>query len=212
MNKVFPQGDNGNGAAGTKALSGGAEGCSPFSCSRHRACLLASVLLLLATLAAFIALIIIIRLPLRMPGRQVCITLTNRTGFLCHDQRHCIPASRVCDGIRTCAHGEDEDEGLCQTPVRSTRPCPYQWYCLGDLASWTLEARECPGARPFQDTPAALLLVLISPVTECPPCGPGWWRCPSTVFKYCDCIPRSLCRDRVQHCSDWSDEYSCPGP
>ena len=50
------------------------------------------------------------------------------------------------------------------------------------------------------------------PVTTCPPCGPGWWPCPSTLFKYCSCIPRSLCRDHVQHCSDWSDEYSCPGP
>ncbi|XP_010845445.1 PREDICTED: low-density lipoprotein receptor class A domain-containing protein 1 isoform X3 [Bison bison bison] len=52
----------------------------------------------------------------------------------------------------------------------------------------------------------------LPPVTTCPPCGPGWWRCPSTVFRYCSCIPRSLCRDHVQHCFDWSDEYSCPGP
>lgn len=45
---------------------------------------------------------------------QSCVTLTNRTGFLCHDRRHCIPAHRVCDGIRTCPHGEDEDESLCR--------------------------------------------------------------------------------------------------
>ncbi|KAF5923136.1 hypothetical protein HPG69_012225 [Diceros bicornis minor] len=96
----------------------------------------------------------------------------NRTGFLCHDRRSCIPASGVCDGVHTCAHGEDEGEALCP----------------------------------------ALLLALVPPVTMCPPCGPGWWHCPSTVFKYCGCIPRSLCRDHVQHCSDWSDEYSCPGP
>lgn len=43
-----------------------------------------------------------------------CVTLTNRTGFLCHDRRHCIPAHGVCDGVRTCPHGEDEDESLCR--------------------------------------------------------------------------------------------------
>lgn len=53
---------------------------------------------------------------------------------------------------------------------------------------------------------------LVSPVTVCPPCGPGWWPCTPTVFRYCSCIPRVLCRDRVQHCADWSDEYICPGP
>ncbi|XP_039742818.1 low-density lipoprotein receptor class A domain-containing protein 1 isoform X5 [Pteropus medius] len=136
-------------------------GCSPLCYSRQGACLSASVLLLLITLAALITLIIIAGPPPHMPGAQACVTLTNRTGFLCHDRRNCISASGVCDGVRTCPHGEDEDEALC--------------------------------------------------LTVCPPCGPGWWRCPSTVFKYCGCIPRSLCRDHVQHCSDWSDEYSCPG-
>lgn len=56
--------------------------------------------------------------PLRSPpansGAQTCVTATNRTGFLCHDRRSCIPASRVCDGVRTCAHGEDEDEAMCR--------------------------------------------------------------------------------------------------
>lgn len=42
------------------------------------------------------------------------MTLMNRTGFLCHDRSSCILASEVCDGIRTCPHGEDEDEALCR--------------------------------------------------------------------------------------------------
>lgn len=59
---------------------------------------------------------------------QSCVTLTNRTGFLCHDRRHCIPAHGVCDGIRTCPHGEDEDESLCReypsvsSPVHPPQP------------------------------------------------------------------------------------------
>lgn len=47
-------------------------------------------------------------------GTQSCVTMTNRTGFLCHDRRHCIPAHGVCDGILTCPYGEDEDERLCR--------------------------------------------------------------------------------------------------
>lgn len=70
------------------------------------------------------ALVSIILDPLGPPpahlAAQACVTLTNRTGFLCGDRRSCISASGVCDGVRTCPHGEDEDEDLCREfcPVR----------------------------------------------------------------------------------------------
>ncbi|KAF7468069.1 hypothetical protein GHT09_000162 [Marmota monax] len=58
-------------------------------------------------------------------GAQACVTLTNRTGFLCGDRRSCISASQVCDGLRTCPHGDDEDESLCrECPL--VMPCPDQ--------------------------------------------------------------------------------------
>ncbi|KAL7985056.1 hypothetical protein Chor_003626 [Crotalus horridus] len=45
---------------------------------------------------------------------------------------------------------------------------------------------------------------------NCPPCGSQFWSCTLVVFyEYCTCIPRSLCRDGIQHCFDWSDEYLC---
>ncbi|XP_048395603.1 low-density lipoprotein receptor class A domain-containing protein 1-like isoform X2 [Stegostoma tigrinum] len=47
-------------------------------------------------------------------------------------------------------------------------------------------------------------------VSNCLPCGPKYWSCKSVISQYCDCIPRELCRDNVQHCVDWSDEYICP--
>lgn len=61
-------------------------------------------------------------------GAQACVTQTNRTGFLCDDRSSCIPASRVCDGVRTCARGEDEEQALCreylcQGPLRAA-PTP----------------------------------------------------------------------------------------
>lgn len=51
-------------------------------------------------------------------GAQACVTQTNRTGFLCNDRSSCIPASSVCDGVRACAHGEDEEEALCREYLR----------------------------------------------------------------------------------------------
>ncbi|XP_057567508.1 low-density lipoprotein receptor class A domain-containing protein 1 isoform X11 [Hippopotamus amphibius kiboko] len=207
MNKIFPRGDgNGNTAdAGSKAPPGGEADCRLFCCSRRGACLSAFLLLLLATLAALIALVVILGPPPRTPAAQACVTQMNRTGFLCRDQRSCIPASSVCDGVRTCAHGEDEEEALCREVPRSL-PGFLVAYC-GDPASWIYSDQKCDGINNCGDCSDEL-----SPVTMCPPCGPGWWHCPSTVFKYCSCIPRSLCRDQVQHCFDWSDEYSCPRP
>uniref|UniRef100_H0V5K1 Low density lipoprotein receptor class A domain containing 1 n=1 Tax=Cavia porcellus TaxID=10141 RepID=H0V5K1_CAVPO len=183
------------------SLPGGHGPC----CSRRGACLSALLLLLLAMLAALVALVSSLGLPSRTPGAQVCVTPTNRTGFLCHDQRSCIPASGVCDGLRTCPHGEDEDESLCRDVPRSL-PSFLVARC-GDPASWIYSDQKCDGTNNCGDCSDEL-----SPVTECPPCGPGWWRCPSTFFKYCDCVPRTLCQDGTQHCTDWSDEYSCLRP
>ncbi|XP_033623831.1 low-density lipoprotein receptor class A domain-containing protein 1 [Fukomys damarensis] len=77
----------------------------------------------------------------------------------------------------------------------------------GDPAAWIYSDQKCDGTNNCGDCSDEL-----SPVTACPPCGPEWWRCTSTVFQYCGCIPRALCQDGTQHCSDWSDEYSCLRP
>ncbi|XP_026637922.1 low-density lipoprotein receptor class A domain-containing protein 1 [Microtus ochrogaster] len=204
-NKIFPQGDAEiNSAAGGKGHPGG-EGCGPFCCSRRGVCLSALLLLLMAMLAALLIVATILGRPPHGPETQSCVTLTNRTGFLCHDRRHCIPAHGVCDGVRTCPHGEDEDESLCRDVPRSL-PSFLLAHC-GDSASWIYSDQRCDRINNCGDCSDEL-----SPVTACSPCGPGWWRCTPTVFKYCSCIPRVLCRDHVQHCSDWSDEYACSGP
>ncbi|KAL6038824.1 hypothetical protein STEG23_026994, partial [Scotinomys teguina] len=199
-----------NPAAGRQARPGG-EGCGPFCCSRRGACLSAFLMLLLAMLASLLVVATVLGRPTRIPEPQSCVTMTNRTGFLCHDRSHCILAHRVCDGVRTCPHGEDEDESLCRD-VPQSLPRFLLAHC-GDPASWIYSDQKCDGTNNCGDCSDEL-----SPggglgtVTVCPPCGPGWWRCTPTVFKYCGCIPRDLCRDHVQHCSDWSDEYACPGP
>ncbi|XP_055978189.1 low-density lipoprotein receptor class A domain-containing protein 1 [Sorex fumeus] len=201
MNKVFPEGpSNDRTSAGAKGA-----GRHRLGCSRAGLCLSASLLLLLAMLAALLALVAVLGLPPRTPVAQACMTPANRTGFLCHDRIHCVPASSVCDGTRTCAHGEDEDEALCRNVPHSLPN--FLLASCGDRASWIYSDQRCDGVNNCGDCSDEQ-----SPVSECPACGPGWWRCSPTLFKYCDCIPRSLCRDGRQDCADWSDEYSCPGP
>ncbi|XP_043317178.1 low-density lipoprotein receptor class A domain-containing protein 1 isoform X2 [Cervus canadensis] len=144
MNKILPQGDaNSNAAAGSKALPGGEADCSPCCYSRRGVCLSAFLMLLLTTLAALIALVAILGPPSRTPGAQACVTQMNRTGFLCNDRSSCIPASRVCDGVRTCAHGEDEEEALCRA-VPQSLPGFLVAHC-GDPASWIYSDQMCDG-------------------------------------------------------------------
>ncbi|MEJ1282670.1 transmembrane protein 59 [Cricetulus griseus] len=133
-----------NTAAGGKARPG-EEGCGPFCCSRRGACLSAFLMLVLAMLATLLAVATILGRPPRIPGTQSCVTMTNRTGFLCHDRRHCIPAHGVCDGILTCPYGEDEDERLCRDVPRSL-PSFLLAYC-GDPASWIYSDQKCDGTN-----------------------------------------------------------------
>lgn len=74
--------------------------------------------------------------PLAHSGAQACVTLTNRTGFLCQDGSRCISASGVCDGIRTCSHGEDEAEALCREYLLSS--APFQMHPQGSLGGCPL--------------------------------------------------------------------------
>ncbi|XP_006503307.1 low-density lipoprotein receptor class A domain-containing protein 1 isoform X4 [Mus musculus] len=104
MNKVFPQADAESNITTRRKARPGDEGCGPLCCSRRGACLSVGLLLLLAMLAALLAVATILGHPPRTPETHSCVTLANRTGFLCHDRRHCIPAHAVCDGIRTCPH------------------------------------------------------------------------------------------------------------
>ncbi|KAF7468068.1 hypothetical protein GHT09_000161 [Marmota monax] len=124
----------------------------------------------------------------------------------CGDLASWIYSDQKCDGINNCGDCSDElspggglaQEGLGQGGVLTTLGPPGGSFSYeGQL---TFEGTD-------EDTGTQR-----SSLTACSPCDAGWWRCSPTVFKYCSCIPRTLCQDHVQHCSDWSDEYSCPGP
>ncbi|KAM7100041.1 low-density lipoprotein receptor class A domain-containing protein 1 isoform 4-T4 [Molossus nigricans] len=215
MNKIFPQEEvSGNAAAGTKVLPG-EEGCSALCCSRRGACLSAFVLLLLATLAALMALVSILGPPPRTPGLASCAMTRGAASRPAGSVMASVPVPTARTRKRPCALarrqlGPDVDFLLPHLSSVGDVPQSLPSFLVarcGDPASWIYSDQKCDGTNNCGDCSDEL-----SPVTACPPCGPGWWRCPPTVFKYCDCIPRSLCRDLVQHCSDWSDENACPGP
>ncbi|XP_056671075.1 low-density lipoprotein receptor class A domain-containing protein 1 [Monodelphis domestica] len=340
MNRIFPQPraleENTEGEI--KTFAGEEDCCGPFSCCSRRGFWLSVwALLLLVSLTAVLWLVSSFGLPPPAPVTRACATASNQTGFLCDDRQTCVPASLVCDGVRTCPRGEDEDSALCgkcglepslalRERGRSTGPpgsqgpasvislarpvtgcrgfwvrgvpvslcssraervrtltlgspsppwdaslplsptarigtprprekgaaqsqtigCPLRkmllsqnpllsaalrtqslpWTSfpaglfLGNVphslpsflvfrcsrpTAWTFEDKRCDGSNDCGDCSDE------GAVARCPPCGPQGWGCTPTFFQYCGCVPRRLCRDGVQHCSDWSDEYACPG-
>ncbi|XP_062479051.1 low-density lipoprotein receptor class A domain-containing protein 1 isoform X2 [Pezoporus occidentalis] len=133
---------------------------------------------------------------------RFCTASNNRTGFLCDDRAACIPASQVCDRASNCRNGEDEQEMLCgdlphSLPGYLVFPCSNPKY-------WIYADKRCNGMNDCGDCSDE-----IGSSAACPLCGWDWWSCSPVLYEYCSCIPRRLCRDGIQHCLDWSDEYVC---
>ncbi|XP_062974334.1 low-density lipoprotein receptor class A domain-containing protein 1 [Elgaria multicarinata webbii] len=179
--------------------------CSPecIPCTRRCICVSAIGLVILGVIVAVSALVVTFGIPPRTPVNRLCMTTSNQTGFLCDDRESCIPASQVCDTRRNCANGEDEQETLC-SDLPNSLPDYLIFHCSNPKI-WIYADERCNGFNNCGDCSDE-----IGAWARCPPCGPQWWSCTVVVFQmYCTCIPRQLCRDGIQHCSDWSDEYIC---
>ncbi|XP_029474720.1 low-density lipoprotein receptor class A domain-containing protein 1 [Rhinatrema bivittatum] len=178
------------------------ETCSAACCSRRCVCITAAALLALGVIAAVIACAVSLGIPARSPVSRQCITPDNKTGFLCDDATTCIQASQVCDRIKSCDNGEDEETEMCRN-LPNSLPA-FLIYKCGNPQNWIYINQKCNGFNNCGDCSDE------TGSSDCAPCGPRWWSCTSIFYQYCTCIPRSLCRDGTQHCSDWSDEYICP--
>nr|XP_013031640.2 low-density lipoprotein receptor class A domain-containing protein 1 isoform X1 [Anser cygnoides] len=207
MNKTHPQ-RNGDVAPFDPAKSFSEERgcCRPrgacLRCPPRCVCVTVLVLLLLAATAAIVGLAVALGLPPRSPANRLCAASNNRTGFLCDDGVTCIPASQVCDGTTNCRDGEDEQEKLCGDLPRSLPA--YLVFRCGNPAHWVYADKRCNGMNDCGDCSDEM-----GSLATCPPCGSAWWSCSPVFYEYCACVPRSLCRDGVQHCTSWSDEYLC---
>ncbi|XP_077189793.1 low-density lipoprotein receptor class A domain-containing protein 1 isoform X1 [Paroedura picta] len=208
MNRTHPQNIDAASLGSRKPLFAATRGCCKegsmcIPCTRQCICISAVALLIVGIVAVIIVLTVTVGVPPFTPVNRLCVTTNNQTGFLCDDREVCIPASQVCDQRRNCANGEDEQESLC-SDLPNSLPEYLIFYC-GNHQFWIYADKRCDMMNDCGDCSDET-----GTWANCPPCGPQWWRCTMVVFHaYCACIPRSFCRDGVQHCSDWSDEYVC---
>ncbi|XP_043941418.1 low-density lipoprotein receptor class A domain-containing protein 1 [Protopterus annectens] len=179
------------------------EDCTNCKCCTRRCILICVVaFLVLGTIVAAVACVIIFALPQQPPVNRYCAASSNQAGFLCDDRTTCIEASELCNRIKNCLNGEDEDADICSNAPNNLPG--YLIFRCADPRFWIFIDKKCNGINDCGDCSDES-----GQGANCPACGSQWWTCVSVFYQYCNCIPRSLCRDGIQHCSDWSDEFTC---
>ncbi|XP_053325988.1 low-density lipoprotein receptor class A domain-containing protein 1 [Spea bombifrons] len=204
MNRTYPKGRNfdNNSFGSTETMLEKEEKDCCHGCTRKCVCITALVLFMLIIIAVAIALATVFALPARTPESRLCTTADNLTGYLCDDRITCLLPSQVCNSANDCGNGEDEAASLCSN-LPDSLPGNLFFRC-GNPSIWIYSNFKCNGINncgDCSDESAAL--------ASCPSCGSGWWNCNPVLFQYCNCVPRSLCQNGAQDCSDWSDEYVC---
>ncbi|XP_072367422.1 low-density lipoprotein receptor class A domain-containing protein 1-like isoform X2 [Scyliorhinus torazame] len=175
---------------------------SPCCCSRQCCWISVVVMLILGIIVAAVACAVVFGIRKTIPESRFCITANNHSGFLCDNSVICLQPSQVCHRIKDCLDVANKEPAMC-SDLPHNLPSYLVFRC-GDPSSWVYTDQVCNGFNNCGDCSDES-----GPLSDCPPCGPQYWNCESVVSQYCNCIPRQLCRDNIQHCVDWSDEYNC---
>ncbi|CAM4616874.1 unnamed protein product [Caretta caretta] len=120
-----------------------------LSCTRRCLCISIIALLALGVVGAVIGFAVTFGLPPPTPVNRFCVTSGNQTGFLCDDRVTCLPASRICNRIRECVNGEDEQEKLCND-LPSSLP-GYLIFRCSNPVYWIYADKKCNGANDCGD-------------------------------------------------------------
>ncbi|CAM4604188.1 unnamed protein product [Lepidochelys olivacea] len=120
-----------------------------LSCTRRCLCISIIALLALGIVGAVIGFAVTFGLPPPTPVNRFCVTSGNQTGFLCDDRVTCLPASRICNRIRECVNGEDEQEKLCND-LPSSLP-GYLIFRCSNPVYWIYADKKCNGANDCGD-------------------------------------------------------------
>ncbi|XP_051875372.1 low-density lipoprotein receptor class A domain-containing protein 1-like [Pristis pectinata] len=169
------------------------------NCCPRRCCLITCIILLiLGALAAALTCAVIFGIPPKQPIIRQCKTTSDSVGFLCDDRSTCIISTQMCNGRVDCSNGEDESDLYCEDLPKSL-PKHLVSMC-GNQKTWIYIDEKCDGKNHCGDCSDESEL-------HCPACS--GWKCSTTFFSDCDCIPKSRCKDNIQDCRDWSDENIC---
>ncbi|XP_040263810.1 low-density lipoprotein receptor class A domain-containing protein 1 isoform X1 [Bufo bufo] len=205
MNRTFPQRRSMDASSygSTVSMLSRDEKDACCGCSRKCMCVISVTLLLLMIIAAAIVCAVVLAIPARTPESRYCVTSDNHTGFLCDDRITCLLPSQVCNSASDCGNGEDETTSLCSN-LPDNLP-GYLIFRCGNPQIWIYSNLKCNGINDCGDCSDES-----QALASCSSCPSNWWPCTPVLYQYCNCIPTSLCRNGVQDCVSWSDEYICP--
>ncbi|XP_069835617.1 low-density lipoprotein receptor class A domain-containing protein 1 [Dendropsophus ebraccatus] len=205
MNRTYPQrrSMDASSMGSTVSMLSWDEKNACCGCSRRCVCIIGVTLILLMIIAAAIVCAVLLAIPARTPESRYCVTSDNHTGFLCDDRITCLLPSQVCNSASDCGNGEDEVTSLCSN-LPNNLP-GYLIFRCGNPQIWIYSNLKCNGINNCGDCSDES-----ESLASCSICGTSsWWTCTPVLYQYCYCIPTSLCRNGVQNCVNWSDEYQC---